>query len=292
VDLLVNVGSADDLIGVDLDGVEGIGLFRTELLFLDRAHEPDLEEQVAAYTRVLRAFPCPGPIVVRTLDAGADKPLPYLGLPAEANPALGLRGLRATRRHSSMLDSQLKAIAKAVADTGTDVWVMAPMVSTAVEAAAFTEQARDHGLTTAGVMVEVPAAALRARRLLDYADFLSIGTNDLSQYTFAADRQSGDLTDLLDPWQPALLQLVADCARAGHNAEKPVSVCGEAAADPLLAPILVGLGVRKLSMSPRSIPAVRAALAAHTLAHCQHMATLALAADDAHHARIAALSHR
>jgi phosphotransferase system enzyme I (PtsI) len=134
-------------------------------------------------------------------------------------------------------------------------------------------------------MVEVPAAALRAPRLLRAADFLSIGTNDLAQYTMAADRQGGDLPDLLDPWQPAVLELIATCAAAGHDTGKPVSICGEAAADPLLAPILVGLGVTGLSMTPRSLPAVRAALARHTLAECRRLAELALQADDARHAR-------
>ena len=136
--------------------------------------------------------------------------------------------------------------------TAADVWVMAPMVATAAEAAGFAERVRALGLAKAGVMIEVPAAALRARRFLDVVDFLSIGTNDLSQYTLAADRQTGDLADLLDPWQPALLELIAGCAAAGRAAGKPVGICGEAAADPLLAPVLAGLGITKLSMSPRA----------------------------------------
>ncbi|MEV5747409.1 phosphoenolpyruvate--protein phosphotransferase [Actinoallomurus sp. NPDC052308] len=289
VDLMVNIGSAADLRGVDLDGVAGVGLFRTEFLFLDRKDAPGLDEQVAAYAEAFGHFP-EGTVVVRTLDAGADKPLPFLGLPEEPNPALGVRGLRVARDQPEILDTQLEAIARAAERTTADVWVMAPMVSTPVEAAEFVERARAYGLRTAGVMVEVPAAALRAERLLQVADFLSIGTNDLSQYTLAADRQSGAMADLLDPWQPALLRLIAACADAGRRSGRPVGVCGEAAADPALAPVLVGLGVTKLSMSARSVPAVRARLAAYEHARCEELARRVLDADDAAAARAAVLS--
>ena len=226
-------------------------------------------------------------MVLRTLDAGADKPLPFLGLRPEPNPALGVRGLRVARVLPEVLDAQLAAVAAAARATGAEVWVMAPMVSTAAEAASFAAAVRAAGLPTAGVMVEVPAAALHADRLLAAVDFLSIGTNDLGQYTMAADRMSGDLAELLDPWQPAVLQLIAACGAAGRAAGKPVGVCGEAAADPLLALVLVGLGVTSLSMTARSVPAVGAALAAHTLAECQALAALALAAASAPDARAA-----
>ena len=162
---------------------------------------------------------------------------------------------------------------------------MAPMVSTAAEAASFAAAVRAAGLPTAGVMVEVPAAALHADRLLAAVDFLSIGTNDLGQYTMAADRMSGDLAELLDPWQPAVLQLIGSCGAAGRAAGKPVGVCGEAAADPLLALVLAGLGMTSLSMTARSVPAVGAALAAHSLSQCQALAALALAAPIAGDAR-------
>ncbi|MCO6009448.1 phosphoenolpyruvate--protein phosphotransferase [Actinoallomurus purpureus] len=289
VDLMVNIGSAADLRGADLDGVTGVGLFRTEFLFLDRRDAPGLDEQVTAYAEVFSHFP-EGTVVVRTLDAGADKPLPFLGLPEEPNPALGVRGLRVARDRPGILDTQLAAIARAAERTTADVWVMAPMVSTPPEAADFVARARAFGLRTAGVMVEVPAAALRAERLVEVADFLSVGTNDLSQYTLAADRQSGALADLLDPWQPALLQLIATCADAGRRSGRSVGVCGEAAADPALAPVLVGLGVTKLSMSPRSVPAVRARLAAYERAECEELARRALDAADAAAARAAVLT--
>jgi phosphotransferase system enzyme I (PtsI) len=272
VELLHNVGSAVDL---DLDTAvagglgehfEGVGLFRTELLFLDRDDPPSFDEQVAAYAAVLQAAGG-RKVVVRTLDAGADKPLPFLAMKPEPNPALGVRGLRISRRSPEVLDEQLAALAAAVAQTdGAKVWVMAPMVATAGEAAAFAARARSAGLSTVGVMVEIPAAALRAAEILAQVDFLSIGTNDLAQYTFAADRMEATLADLLDPWQPALLDLIARCAAAGRDQGKPVGICGESAADPSLAPVFAGMGITSLSMSARAVPLVAHALAAHTLA--------------------------
>jgi phosphotransferase system enzyme I (PtsI) len=284
VKLLANVGSVKNVPAADEAHAEGIGLFRTELLFLDRAQEPTLDEQVTAYRDVFTAM-AGRRVVIRTLDAGADKPLPFLNQEGEPNPALGVRGLRVARQRPDVLTTQLAAIAEARSQTGADVWVMAPMVSTLAEAAGFAAAVRDAGLPKAGVMIEVPAAALRAADLLRVVDFLSIGTNDLSQYTFAADRMCGDLADLLDPWQPALLQLIGMCGQAGRAAGKPVGVCGEAAADPLLAPVLVGLGVTSLSMSPRAIGPVRAALAGRTEVDCRRLAGLAVAAPDATEAR-------
>ncbi|MFC4116199.1 phosphoenolpyruvate--protein phosphotransferase [Nonomuraea zeae] len=270
VKLLLNIGSAKDL----RPGAEGVGLFRTEFLFLDRTRAPSFEEQVSAYTEV---FEQAESVIVRTLDAGTDKPLPFLGLPEEANPALGVRGLRVDRLLPRVLDTQLDAIAAAARATGREAWVMAPMVTTVEEAAAFARRARAMGIAKVGAMVEVPAAALRAGQLLREVDFLSIGTNDLAQYTFAADRQHSALADLLDPRQPALLELIALCAEAGRQAGKPVGVCGEAAGDPQLAPLLAGLGVTSLSMAPICVPAVRDALAALTLEECRQRARAALA---------------
>ncbi|GAA2875260.1 phosphoenolpyruvate-protein phosphotransferase [Actinoplanes cyaneus] len=284
VKLLANVGSAKNVPAADEAHAEGVGLFRTELLFLDRTAEPARDEQVTAYREVFRGM-AGRRVVIRTLDAGADKPLPFLNQDGEPNPALGVRGLRVARQRPEVLTTQLAAIAAAAADTGADVWVMAPMVSTLTEAAGFAAAVHEAGLPRAGVMIEVPAAALRARDLLGVVDFLSIGTNDLSQYTFAADRMCGDLADLLDPWQPALLQLIAICGEAGRESGKPVGVCGEAAADPALAPVLAGLGIGSLSMSPRAIPAVRASLARYTYDECRRLAELAVAAPDAASAR-------
>lgn len=265
---------------------EGVGLLRTELAFLGRAEEPSVAEQAEGYAAVLSA--CAGRrVVVRTLDAGSDKPLAFATPPAEANPALGVRGLRVARRDPGLLERQLDAIAEAARRTGEVPWVMAPMVATEAEAADFAARVRARGLVP-GVMVEVPSAALLADRLLRHVDFLSLGTNDLSQYTLAADRLSGELADLTDPWQPALLALVRHTADAGSRAGKPVGVCGEAAADPLLACVLVGLGATSLSCAASSVPGVGARLATVTLADCRRAAEAALAAADPAAARAAA----
>ena len=286
VQLLVNIGGDRDLAPAAAADSEGVGLFRTEFLFLDRPEAPTRDEQQTVYRRVFDAF-TGRKVVVRTLDAGADKPLGFVTTPDEPNPALGVRGLRTARRHPDLLETQLGAVAAAAKDSGTDVWVMAPMVSTPAEAAEFAEMVHGNGLPVAGVMVEVPAAALRAHDVAAKCDFLSLGTNDLSQYTYAADRMAGELADLLDPWQPALLELVRLAAEGGREAGVPVGVCGEAASDPLLALVLVGLGVTSLSMAPVSIPPVRVALALHTFAECRGLAALALDAADGRAGRAA-----
>src|SRR3954447_24692303 len=286
VQLLVNIGGGKELADAAAADAEGVGLFRTEFLFLDRPEPPSRSEQEGVYARVFEAF-AGRKVVVRTLDAGADKPLSFVTVPDEPNPALGVRGLRTARRHPELLDDQLAAIAAAAARTDAEVWVMAPMVSVPGEPATFAAQTHDHGLPVAGAMVEVPAAALRAHRLLAACDFVSLGTNDLAQYAFASDRMAGELADLLDPWQPGLLDLIRLTGRAGQELGKPVGICGEAASDPLLAPVLVGLGVGSLSMAPVGLAAVRATLAEQTLEQCQAMAEAALAADTPADARSA-----
>jgi phosphotransferase system enzyme I (PtsI) len=265
---------------------EGVGLFRTELAFLGRAAEPAVEEQAAGYADVFEAAG-ERRVVLRTLDAGSDKPLEFATPPEEANPALGVRGLRIARRDPGLLDRQLDAVAEAARRTSTSPWVMAPMVATVAEAADFAARVRERGLVP-GVMVEVPSVALLADRFLEVVDFLSIGTNDLSQYALAADRLSADLADLTDPWQPALLALVAATATAGRRAGKPVGVCGEAAADPLLACVLVGLGVTSLSCAAPAVAGVGARLSGVDSAACREAAQAALAAEDPRAARAAA----
>ncbi|MFR9795959.1 phosphoenolpyruvate--protein phosphotransferase [Streptomyces sp. MS06] len=284
VKLLVNLGALQELPAAAAADSEGVGLFRTEFLYLDREQAPTRDEQTAAYREVFTAF-AGRRVVVRTLDAGADKPLPFATAADEQNPALGVRGLRTARRDPQLLETQLAAIAAAARGGDADVWVMAPMVSVPAEAADFAERAKAHGLRTVGAMVEVPAAALRAGELAPRCDFLSVGTNDLAQYAFAADRTLGALAGLLDPWQPALLELVRTTAEAGADQGRPVGVCGEAAADALLALVLVGLGVTSLSVAPGCLGDVRASLASHTLDHCHRVADLALAAPDAATAR-------
>jgi len=284
VALLSNVGTAADARAAAGSEAEGVGLFRTEFLFLGRRTQPGVDEQTEAYAEVLRAFGN-RPVVVRTLDAGSDKPLPFLRLGAEENPALGVRGLRTAIRYPETLADQLTAVTKAAHSVGRPVKVMAPMVATSAEAEHFVVIAREHGLDDVGVMIEVPAAALRAGELLDVVDFVSIGTNDLGQYTMAADRAAGALGHLLDPWQPALLDLVALVGAAGRARGKPVGVCGEAASDPLLAAVLVGLGVTSLSMAPVARPAVFAELRGLATEDCAAIAEAARSGVGADQAR-------
>jgi len=267
---------------------EGIGLFRTELCFLNTDTEPTVTEQADIYAEVLEAF-AGHKVVIRTLDAGSDKPLKFAGHPDEANPALGVRGIRIAEGNPGLLTHQLEAIAAAAERTGNQPWVMAPMIATADEAKRFAGQVRSHGLTP-GVMIEVPAAALLADRILEHVDFLSIGTNDLAQYTMAADRMSADLATLTDPWQPAVLALVAMTARAGTAAGKPVGVCGEAAADPLLACVLTGLGVTSLSAAAAAVQGVGAKLAQVSLQQCREAAEAVLTTASTADARAAALA--
>ncbi|WP_431790966.1 phosphoenolpyruvate--protein phosphotransferase [Microbacterium paraoxydans] len=287
VALLANLGKPADAADAVARGAEGVGLFRTEFLFLSASQAPTVAQQRDAYRELLEAFPGKK-VVVRMLDAGADKPLAFLNDAHEENPALGLRGLRALRASEDILREQLTALAEADAATDADLWVMAPMVATVEETVYFTGLAREYGLKTAGVMVEVPSSALLADRVLAHADFASIGTNDLTQYTMAADRLLGSVASFQDPWHPAVLRLVREVGAAGARLGKPVGICGEAAADPLLAVVLVGLGATSLSMAPSALADVRQALAARTRDDALRLAEAALDADDAPSARTAA----
>ncbi|MCA1782908.1 MAG: phosphoenolpyruvate--protein phosphotransferase [Intrasporangiaceae bacterium] len=280
VALLANIGGPEDAETAAAQDLEGVGLFRTEFVFLSAAKAPTVEEQTDIYRRVLAPFG-ERRVVVRTLDAGADKPLAFADLGPEENPALGRRGLRLSAERPELLDSQLEALAIAAKETGADVRVMAPMVATAEEAAWFNRRVKENGLTKAGVMIEVPAAALRAEHVLSEVEFGSLGTNDLAQYTMAADRMQGALSDLLDPWQPAVLDVIAAACAGASKTGKPMGVCGEAGGDPLLALVLTGLGVSSLSMAPSKVPVVRLALSMHTLAECQRIAAVARAARTA-----------
>lgn len=289
--LLANVGGEKDATLAAEANADGIGLFRTEFCFLDRDEEPSVEEQAEAYAGVLRQFPGKK-VVIRTIDAGADKPLPFLTDAEEPNPALGVRAYRTSWEKRSVLENQLKAIAKASAQTDAEPWVMAPMISTLEDTEDFVAMAREAGVKDAGIMVETPSAALTSDHLMGVADFASIGTNDLAQYTMAADRMLGALAKLNDPWQPAVLALVGatatgarvaggDLEAFGEGANKPVGVCGEAAGDPALAVVLVGLGVNSLSMTPRSLPAVAKVLSTLSLEQARELARIAVSAPTA-----------
>ncbi len=288
VPLLANIGSVDSAREAAARGAEGVGLFRTEVLFLGAEKAPSVDDQAATYREVFSHF-ADQKVVVRVLDAGADKPLAFLTDSGEENPALGRRGLRALAAHEHVLRDQLTALAQATADSEAFVQVMAPMVSTAAEAQYFCDLAHELGIEVAGVMVEVPSCAILADHVAPRVDFMSIGTNDLTQYVFAADRLLGTVANLQNPWHPAVLRLIEQVGAAGREHDVPVGICGEAAADPLLAVVLVGLGATSLSMSSSAIADVRAELALHTLDDARRLAALAVSAESAEAARQAVL---
>ena len=287
VQLLANVADGNAARIASESQAEGIGLYRTELSFLSASEEPSVEEQAQIYGKVFKAFP-ESKVVVRTLDAGSDKPISYATLSSEENPALGVRGLRIARDNEALLTRQLDAIAQAAEarDDKASTWVMAPMVATSTEAQWFANLCRERGLT-AGAMIEVPAAALMADKIMPHLDFVSIGTNDLTQYTMAADRLSPQLAYLTDPWQPAVLRLIQHTCIVGQANNVAVGVCGEAAADPMLACVLTGLGVNSLSAASTAVAGVGAQLAEITLEQCQQLAEVALDAESPDAARTA-----
>jgi len=292
IPLLANLGSPSGAADAVAGGAEGVGLLRTEFLFLDAHTAPTVAEQQRHYREVLSHFPGKK-VVARVLDAGADKPLGFLGTGNEPNPALGLRGLRALRAAPQILADQLQALKNAhdetvAAGNPAELWVMAPMVADAGETRYFVELARGIGLQSVGVMAEVPSLALLADQVLAIADFVSIGTNDLTQYALAADRTLGAAGSYQDPWHPAVLRLIKMLGDAGAAAGKPVGICGEAAADPALAVVLVGLGATSLSMAPAALADVRAELAGVTRERARAKAAAALSADSAASARAAA----
>ncbi|MEY3020018.1 MAG: phosphoenolpyruvate--protein phosphotransferase [Actinomycetota bacterium] len=282
VELAANVGGPGDLDAAREHGAQGAGLVRTELLFEGRSVAPSVEEQAALYRSALAAFPGQR-VVFRTMDIGADKPLPFAGRSAEANPALGLRGIRLHLARPDLFRTQLEALVvasvEASAADGRPA-IMFPFVSSVVEFRAarrlLDDVATELGLgldgIEVGVMVEVPSAALEAHALAAHADFLSIGTNDLLQYLYAADRLNAEVMDLGDAYDPAFLRLVASVAAAAERAGRWVGVCGEAASDPAMAVALVGMGISELSMTPRAIPHVKSALSLRTLDECRAIA--------------------
>ena len=256
IELVANIGNPDDVEKVlQYDG-EGVGLFRTEFLFIGNSEPPTVEEQTRAYTELLSQFPGKK-VVIRMLDAGADKPLPFLTPEDEPNPALGLRGLRTLRAHMDVLEGQLKALAAADAATDANLWVMAPMVADQHEADYFVKLGKSFGLKFVGAMAEVPSIALMADKVADVADFVSIGTNDLTQYTLAIDRQNPKLDAFYDPHHPAVLRMIQMVVDNAHKAGIWAGICGELGADQTLTRRFLAMGVDELSMSPGSILPVR-----------------------------------
>jgi multiphosphoryl transfer protein len=269
IEVAANIGSVEDAAAAVEAGAEGVGLLRTEFLFLDRSTPPSEGDQEAVYRQIAEAMGG-RPVILRTLDVGGDKPLPYLPRPEEANPFLGVRGVRLQLNEPDLLEPQLRAAVRVAADH--PLRVMFPMVADAAEARAArdavdrvrealaTERQKVPDRVDVGVMVEVPSAALTAERLAEVVDFFSIGTNDLTQYALAAERGNPALGALNDPLHPAVLRLIAATVEGAKEHGKWVGVCGEMAADPLAAPLLIGLGVTELSMSPPAIPLVKAAV--------------------------------
>jgi len=287
IEVAANAGSPEDVRHAVEAGADGIGLLRTEFLFLDAPRMPTEAEQAAVYAE-LAGILAGRPMIVRTMDVGADKPLPYLPRDAEPNPALGERGLRLGLARTDVLLPQLRAVLRVAA--GHPVKLMFPMVATEQEVLAalgLVRQARDAlaaegvavpagGAMEVGIMIEVPAAALTAARLAPAVDFFSVGTNDLTQYTLAADREVAAVAGLSDALHPAVLTLIGRAAEAAVGAGRWAGVCGELAADPLAVPLLLGLGVRELSVGPGAVATVKEIVRATDLAAAATLAAHAL----------------
>ncbi|CAJ1227015.1 phosphoenolpyruvate-protein phosphotransferase [Levilactobacillus zymae] len=276
VTLAANIGTANDLPSVLQNGAEAVGLMRTEFLYMDADQLPSEDEQFAIYKQVLTAM-APRPVVIRTLDIGGDKPLPYLKQKPETNPFMGARAIRQSLTHQQIFRSQLRALLRASAFG--NLRIMFPMIATLDEfrqAKAIYDDERSKltvaqvplGSIKIGMMVEVPAAALLADRFAQEVDFMSIGTNDLIGYTMAADRTNQDVAYLYQPYHPAILRLVNRVIAAAHGAGIPVAMCGEMAGDPIAVPLLLGMGLDEFSMGAGSILKTRrliGQLSAHDL---------------------------
>jgi len=286
IPLFANIENVDEMGTVDAHGAEGVGLFRTEYLWLASGRAVGEEQQTAVYAAAVRALRG-RPLIIRVFDLGGDKFVGNVGLTQETNPFLGMRSIRYLLRHPEVFKAQLRAILRARAEG--DVRVLLPMISDVVELRRSRELLDDslHDLTAEGlvcppiklgVMIEIPSAALSADLLAEQADFFSIGTNDLTQYTLAVDRINEHVAHLYQPAHPAVLRLIALAIEAGQRHKRPVCVCGEMASDPLTALLLVGMGVDELSMAPASIPVVKDAIRKTTLEQARALAGQALAA--------------
>jgi len=288
IEVVANVGGLADAQAAMLAGAEGVGLLRTEFLFLDRASAPTEEEQFTVYRDIAQAMQGQA-VIVRTLDIGGDKPLPYIEVPPEANPFLGERGIRLCLNRPHLLREQVRAILRA-AQHGR-LRIMFPMIADIGElraARTIVEEVRaelNGPAVEIGIMIEIPSAALMADVLAAEVDFFSVGTNDLTQYTLAMDRQHPSLAGKADGLHPAVLRLIARAVDAAHAAGKWVGVCGELGADLQAVPILMGLGVDELSVSVPAIPTVKAQIRAQTLATARELAQKALACATAQEVR-------
>jgi len=293
VTLLANIGGLDEAPTAVANGARGVGLFRTEFLFLERSQPPSEDEQVEAYRRVVEAFGG-APVTIRLLDVGGDKPIPYLPMPPEDNPFLGVRALRLAETRPELFVTQLRACYRAAA--AGPVKVMAPMVADGRDVETLLALASDArtallaegvpiGDVALGVMLEIPSAVLTAPAWFGRTRFASLGTNDLLQYTLAVDRGNPALERYRDSLHPALLQLIGSAVRAADAAGIELSVCGEMAGDPVAALALVGLGIRSLSMTAPSLAAVRRAIRGASAERLREAASAAVAAPSAAEAR-------
>ena len=284
VQVVANIGGLDDVEDALAKGAEGVGLLRSEFVFLGRQSAPSEEEQARLYGDIARALRPGQPLVVRTLDVGGDKPLPYLPIPPEENPFLGIRGVRVGFDRPEVLRAQCRAIARA-AGAGAKLHVMFPMIATIDDwrfaKQVWDEEAAQVGLTDqveVGVMMEVPSVAVMAEQFAaEDVAFFSVGTNDLTSYTLAMDRGHPKLASQVDPCNPAVLSLIGGACQAMHKRGKWVGVCGGIASDPQAVPVLVGLGVDELSCSIPAIPAVKAAVRSYSMSDCQALASQAVA---------------
>ena len=294
LEIVANIGSPQDAATALRYGAEGVGLFRTEFLYLDRQTAPDEEEQLSAYRAALDVMGA-RPVVVRTLDVGGDKPLPYLDLGHEDNPFLGWRAVRMCLDKPEFFKIQLRALLRA--SPGHDIRIMFPMIATVDEvrrARSLLDEARREviaaghpvaGRIQVGIMVEIPSVAVLADRFVSEVDFFSIGTNDLTQYTLAAERTNQRVAHLGDPCHPAVLRQIQHVIEAAHRGGIWVGVCGEMAGDPEAAPVLLGLGLDEFSMTPGSIPRVKAILRGWTFAGAAGLAAQAVNLDSAEEVR-------
>jgi phosphocarrier protein FPr len=280
IHVFANIGGVKDAQQLVSLGGEGVGLLRSEFLFMDRPYAPNEDEQAASYLAIVQAAGSELPIIIRTLDVGGDKPLPYLPIPREDNPFLGERGIRVGLDRPEVLRTQLRAILRAA--RGGHLLVMFPMIATVQELrdakAVLAEEAAALGVPAirCGIMVEVPAVAVMAHTFAAEADFFSIGTNDLTQYTLAMDRGHPKLAPKVDALNPAVLRLIAQTVEGAHAHKRLVGICGGVAGDPHAVPILVGLGIDELSVSLPAIPSVKAQIRRLSLTTCRELAQHAL----------------
>jgi phosphocarrier protein FPr len=286
MEVVANIGGLEDAQAAMTKGAEGVGLLRSEFVFLERRSAPSEDEQAQIYTDIAAALKPGQPLVIRTLDVGGDKPLPYLPIAQEENPFLGMRGIRVGLDRPEILRTQVRAILRAV-DAGAKINVMFPMIATIEDfrlaKAIFEEEREKLGVAPVpvGIMVEVPSVAVMATQFAAEVDFFSVGTNDLTQYTLAMDRGHPRLAPQVDGLNPAVLGLIGQAVTAAHAAGKWVGVCGGIASDPQAVPLLVGLGVDELSVSVPAIPSVKAQIRSLTLTGCQELAARALVQDSA-----------